>query len=308
MIAVLRMTMRLNRDIADPFSLFRVRKDFQCAFHHITGCTSDDCGRCVPRDGCPYRLVFAQELSADPAAVKRHQKPPLPFAFSFPVLPVPPNSGHGFVVRLALAGIATRFVREFIEAIKFLFVAQHELNGGAFDLERIDSLGYQDEPTLLWSRDGGVDYLDVVTLLESEGLRDTRLMGNAGVIKIRLETPLKLVHEGREMRKFRFSPFMRTLIRRISSLAAYYSDDDLSMDFRWLSTLSESVAESNNSIRWVEWGRGMGEGKLAGLTGEVKLQGLPDDFIQFLLLGEFLNVGKGAAFGLGRFSLSVDES
>lgn len=308
MVAVLRMTMRLNRDLADRYFLFRVRHDFQSAFRQITGCMSDACDRCVSREECPYRLIFAQELSADPAAVKRHQKPPLPFAFSFPVFPSPPNAGHDFVIRLSLAGTATRFVGEFVEAVKFLFATQPERYGSLMSLERVDSLGYHDEPTLLWSKGGGVEALDAVTLLETDGLRDTRLMGYSGEMKLQLETPLKLMHGGRAMREFKFTQFMRTLIRRISSLAAYYSDDDLSMDFRWLSSLSESVVVSYNSARWVEWGRGEGDGKLAGLTGDVKLKGIPDEFIPFLLLGEFLNLGKGAAFGLGRFSLSVDES
>ena len=39
------------------------------------------CSVCKEQAACPYREVFAQELSTDPDIVRRHQKPPLPFAF-----------------------------------------------------------------------------------------------------------------------------------------------------------------------------------------------------------------------------------
>ena len=305
-IAVLRVTLRLAEDVPDRYLLFRMRDGFQGAFRLVAGCREGECGRCDRYRECPYRIVFAQELSSDPTEVKRHQKPPLPFAFSFPVLATPPNAGLVFEVRLALVGTATRFVTEFVEAIKFLCVKPGEKYELAAVVERVESLGYHGEPSLIHAEGLSPGIADSLTLLTAEGLRDTRLVDFSGKMKLRLVTPLKLMQEGRPSRVFSFSHFMRTLIRRISSLSSYYSDDGISADFRWLASLCETVTVSGSSIHRVEWGGAKQGGRLAGLTGEAVLTGVPEEFILFLLAGELLNVGKGAAFGLGRFTVTAE--
>lgn len=307
-LAVLRITLRLAGDVPDPYLLFRVRDGFEGAFRRVVGCEDGECGRCERSEECPYRIVFAQKLSSDPAAVKRHQKPPLPFAFSFPVLRNPPNAGLTFEVRLALVGSATRFVAEFVSAVQMLFAKRAARVELAAVVERVESLGYHDEPSLLYSEGQTSEIADSLILLTTEGLCDSRLLNNGARIRLRLVTPLKLMQEGVPLRHFSFSTFMRTLMRRVSSLASYYCDDSISAEFRWLASLCEAVAMSDSSIRWVEWGGGRQGGKLSGLTGEVILTGVPEEFIPFLLLGELLKVGKGAAFGLGRFSVAVEGS
>ncbi len=305
--AVLRVTIRLADHVPDPYLLFRVRDGFQGVFQQAVDCLGGECGRCARAEECPCRIVFAQVLSPDPAAVKRHQKPPLPFAFSFPVFPDPPNAGLYFEVRLTLVGMATRCVREFVDAVRLLFDKHTKKNELSAVVERVESLGYHDEPTLIYSEGSPRENADSLNLLTAEGLRDARLLDNAPAMRLRLVTPLKLMQEGRTMRHFSFSPFIRTLIRRASSLASYYCDDGIPADYRWLTSLSEAVRVSKCTIRWVEWGGSQGGGKLAGLAGEAILTSMPEEFIPFLLLGELFNVGKGAPFGLGRFTVAAEE-
>jgi len=305
--AVLRITMRLADHVPDPYLLFRVRDGFQGAFLQAVDCLGGECDRCAGAEECPYRIVFAQGLSPDPVAVKRHQKPPLPFAFSFPVFPGPPNAGLRFEVRLTLVGMATRYVREFVDAVRLLLDKHAQKDELPAVVERVESLGYHDEPALIYSEGSPRENADSLTLLTAEGLRDARLLDNAPAMRLCLVTPLKLMQEGRAMRHFSFSPFIRTLIRRASSLASYYCDNGIPGDFRWLTSLSDAVHVSKGTIRWVEWGGMQGGGKLAGLMGEAILTGMPEEFIPFLLLGEYLNVGKGSPFGLGRFTVSVEK-
>jgi len=303
MLAVLRIRLRLGTDTYDPYLLYRVRDGFKGAFRRVVGCADGECGRCGRNEECPYRIVFGQQLSSDPEAVKKHQKPPLPFAFTFPVFPGAPNAGLDFEIRLTLVGNATRFVAAFVAAIDLLFARKSERDELAADIVRVESLGYHDEGTLLYEGRGSTVIADSLTLLGTEGLCNSRLLNNDGRMRLCLVTPLKLMGEGRPLRDFSFSVFMMTLIRRVSSLSSYYCDGNVAADFRWLASLCDSVALSDSSIGWVEWGGGKQGGKLAGLTGEALLTGVPEEFISFLLLGELLHVGKGAAFGLGRFTL-----
>lgn len=308
MLAVLRVRLHLKGNATDPYLLYRVRDGFQGAFRRVAGCSDGECKRCDRHDECPYFLVFGQQLSSDPAAVKRHQKPPLPFAFAFPVFPGMPNAGLDYDIRLTLVGNATRFVAEFVAAVNLLLAKKTEQDELAADIVRVESLGYHDETTLVYEGRGATVIADSLTLLSTEGLCDTFLLNSDGRMRLRLVTPLKLMREGRPLRDFSFSLFIRTLIRRVSSLTSYYCDDSVSADFRWLASLCDSVAVSDSSIGWVEWGGGKQGGKLAGLLGEIALAGVPEEFVSFLLLGELLNVGKGAAFGLGRFTLEHAEA
>ncbi|ABB32619.1 protein of unknown function, DUF2276-containing [Geobacter metallireducens GS-15] len=305
-IAVLRITIRLAEDISDPYLLFRIRDGFQRSFRRVVGCAEEECVLCNRRNECPYRIVFAQALSSDPATVKRHQKPPLPFAFSFPVIPSQQKSDTLFEIRLALLGTATRFVTEFLDSLKLLCSKHDQRDELAAIVERVESLGYRGEPYLIYAADHSAGFAESLTLLTSEGLCDTRWVDVSGDVTLRLLTPLKIMQDGRPSRTFSFPLLMRTLIRRISSLASYYCDDEILVDFRWLASLCETVTVSGSSIQWVEWGGGKQGRKLAGLTGEAVLSSVPEEFIPFLLLGEFLNVGKGAAFGLGRFSIGAN--
>lgn len=303
MIAVLRIRLRLEANTNDPYLLYRVRDGFQGAFRRVVGCDDGECSGCGRNEECPYRIVFGQQLSSDPAAVKRHQKPPLPFAFAFPLFPGAPNAGIVFDIRLTLVGNATRFVSEFVAAVKLLFARKAEQDELVAGIERIESLGYHDEATLIYEGRGSTEIADSLTLLSTDGLCDSRLLNNNGMMRLCFVTPLKIMQEGRTLRDFSYSVFMRTLIRRVSSLMSYYCDESVSADFRWLASLCDSVALLDSSIVWVGWGGGKQGGKLSGLTGEAVLAGVPEEFISFLLLGELLNVGKGAAFGLGRFTL-----
>jgi hypothetical protein len=61
--------------------LYRELRNFSEYFKK-TGCLSlhNDCHSCREFGECPYRIVFSQQLSANPEIVRLHQKPPLPFA------------------------------------------------------------------------------------------------------------------------------------------------------------------------------------------------------------------------------------
>lgn len=304
MFMVLKASFRLTADAYDPFVFFRCRDRFREAFRQASGCTGGAPGCCVRGDECPSCFVFSQSLSPDPEAVKRHQKPPLPFAFAFPVLSSPPKAGTRLAFRLTIVGRATRHVGVFVESLRLLFGALERGGSLSAVLERVESLGYHDEKALV--SDGMFTSVgaDIPILLSADGLRDVRLLDGVAAFKLDIVTPLAIIQEGKALRRFGFSPFIRSIIRRVSSLASYYGDGELSADYKWLASLSEEVVVSNSSIQWMEWRRAYGGGRIGGLMGEAVLAGALDEFVPFLLMGEVLNGGKGASFGLGHFTIA----
>jgi CRISPR/Cas system endoribonuclease Cas6 (RAMP superfamily) len=62
------------------------------------------------------------------------------------------------------------------------------------------------------------------------------------------------------------------------------------------------------SSRWLERSRRTRQGEqqnLSGFVGEVTYRGDLEPFIPLLLLGEYIHVGKNAAFGNGWYQLKI---
>ena len=291
----LAITARLKARVADRYALFRCRDPFLEIFRKVTGCRGDGCEGCR-RGECAFGDVFGQTLSSDPSVVKRHQKPPLPLAFQFPVLPMERGGERRLEIGLTLVGRAIQHAHHFIASLERYLGGEVE-GAPAAVVEAVESLGYFGERSTWGSVNVGGDEKGESVLLTTEGLKATRILGDSAVLS--LETPLKIMQEGRAQRTFQFSPFFRTLMRRVSSLASAYGEGEMEVDFPWLARTCGEVGVSSSTIRWTDWRNG----SIGGLTGEALISGNLEEFVPFLLLGEYLNVGKGASFGLGRFSV-----
>lgn len=293
----LAVTAHLKAAVADRYALFRCREPYQEIFRRVTDCRGDGCEGCR-RGECAFGGVFAQSLSSDPSVVKRHQKPPLPFAFQFPVLSTEKGGERHFEICLTLVGSAIQHAHHFIASLERYLDGEGE-GAPAAVIEAVETLGYFGERSVWGSGNGGGSVKGTSILLAAEGLRATRILGDSAVLA--LETPLKIIQEGRAQRSFAFSPFFRALMRRVSALASAYGEGEMEVDFPWLARTCGEVIVSNSAIRWTDWR----SGSIGGLTGEAVISGSLEEFVPFLLLGEYLNVGKGASFGLGRFSVRL---
>ncbi len=289
------VTLRLEDDIADRYALFGTRPHFEEAFRRTAGCgrSAADCTR---GDGCAYHETFSQALTADPAALRRYQKPSLPFVFSFPLLPDPPNGGDTVEVGLLLAGSATKFVSDYIAALEEMLAISGFRRRFPASLVKVESAGYGGDRTLIMEPGKG-EARDRLATLSLQGLRECAVLAPDRVT-VSIVTPMVILSEGRPIREFSFSPFMRALFRRVSSMAYYYGGSEAELDYKWLAGESLAAECLQSDYRWVEWSR-----KWCGIVGTGTFRGDLTDFLPFLSGGEYLHVGKGATFGLGRYTL-----
>lgn len=275
---------KLHRDVADPYLLFTCRADFEACFRRALACRRLDCAGCLLGAGCPYPANFGQNLARDPEAVRRHQKPPLPFAFRFPLFPPAPNRGLTLECALTLMGSAAQYADRYIEAVRLL------LAGFSADLVGVEAeCPGGGRAAVAQGREPALPLLSALDPTETGPLAPDR-------VAIRLLAPLKLVHEGRLLKAFTFSQFTRTLMRRVSSLAYYYEGAEPPLDYRWLSRQSAAVEISFSDCRQVSW-----QGRPAGIAGSAGFRGDLEPFHLLLQLGQATQLGKGAAFGFGRY-------
>ncbi len=294
-------TLLLADDIPDRFALFRIRNDFVSAFREVVCRNGNGCNGCPERDICSYHLTFSQDVSDDGAAAKRHQKPPLPFVFDFPVLPAAPNSGKEIEMALVLAGTAINHARDYIAAVCAIFDPSSTLGKLAVEVVRVESVTVTDCRNLIMEN-GGPVALDEISTISARDIADTQDL-SPNRVRLTITTPMKLLHDGKTVSELTFPLFIRPLMRRVSSIAFYYYGGGLEADYKWLSSLSESVKTVENRFRPAEWVEGHRGERFDGLTGSGVFEGALSDFHNFLLLGEFFHIGKGASFGLGRFRL-----
>ncbi len=281
----------------DRFALFALRRSFPSALKRATCGRLLLCGECRDSLACPWFPLFGQPLSSDPEAVRRHQKPPLPFIFDLPLLPEGAHHCRDLEVGLTLVGSATASAGAFVAAMRELSAA--DLGDGSFtlSLDGVVSRGlFGERLPLEFARQSGAP-----KNLQLLPLSDVASGGGGGGERLTLSlvTPLRLFHEGKGLRSFDCSLFLRGVVRRVSSLVAAYGDGEMADDFRWLAHQSREVRVTESRIRF-DLSGGM---TAAGMMGEALLEGELEPFLPYLRLGEYLHAGKGGSWGFGRFQL-----
>ena len=279
-------TFTLSADLADPYALFACRSGFDAAFRKTLSCRRLDCTGCPSGGNCCYPANFGQKLASDPDAIRRHQKPPLPFVFRFPVLPPAPNRGKIAECSLTLLGSAVQEAERYVVAVASLLEGMHAVVIGV----EAECQGGGRAAVAA----GACPALPLLSAL------DPTVSGPLppDSVTVSLMTPLKLMHEGRLLKRFTFSHFARALMRRVSSLAYYYEGTEPPLDYRWLSLCSEAVETISSDCSFVSWG-----GRPAGITGGASFRGDLEPFHLLLQMGQATQLGKGASFGFGSYRI-----
>ncbi|MDI6783582.1 MAG: CRISPR system precrRNA processing endoribonuclease RAMP protein Cas6 [bacterium] len=122
-------------------------------------------------------------------------------------------------------------------------------------------------------------------------------------------TPTRLKYETQLATDLEFHIFFRNLLRRISSLLYFHCETDLGkeLDFKQLIEQAKQIQTIQKDLRWYDWERysARQETKMnfGGLIGQATFTGNLAPFLPYLKLGEYIHVGKGTSFGLGKYRM-----
>jgi hypothetical protein len=282
-----------------PF-LYASGPAFSAAFRRSVCRTNrTECSSCPELSACPFPGLFGQLLASDPSALKRYQKPPLPFIFSFPSLADIRQQDGDIPCELVLVGHAIHHICDFMAALRTVLASPEGTAAyGAACVARVESLDYQ-RKTVVIAVDAGVPDISRVVTLDAAGVTEG-CPRHGDTLGIRLLTPLKLVKDGQQVKAFDAGLFVRSLMRRVSSLAYYYCGLEMEADFRSCSEATERLELLEDRFCFGNCDRSM---RLSGVMGEGCLSGDFRDLMTFLALGEYLHLGKGASFGMGAYQL-----
>lgn len=301
-------------EAVDPLSLSAyhgstLRGGFGYAFKKMVCAQADwrGCSPCQRGNECPYGYIFETSVPDGSEVLRNWQDVPAPFVIEprFGVQRVAP--GERLTFGLVLVGRAMQYLPYFLLAFQELGRMGLGKPPGRFVLQRIRAVHpWTGEQLLLFD---GVDMLGGTAGLVVRGgdvaVRVARMPGM--MVRLRFLTPARLKFESRVVSEVPFHVLVRSLLRRLSSLAYFHCGQRWEVDFRGLVTAAESVSVTASTLAWQDWERFSTRQQqrinLGGVMGEIGYRGALRPFLPLLALGEMVHVGKGAVFGNGRFEM-----
>lgn len=280
-------------------ALYEALRDFEAHFK-ASYCPNlhekESCASCSESAGCPYRIVFDQQLSPDPDIVRLHQKPSLPFSLYVSGID---GDSSSYTVGLVIIGNAVNHIGVFHTAlVRMIEAAVCSMQPAHYSRHfySLDYQGVRHEITTVASLPESVILLSGRHILQNTVHSDS--------VRLMLKSPLRLLSNGSIIHRFDFATFFRSQLRRCSSLYAYYGTGELELDYVTLSESAQNVAVFDDKIRYTQplWSK---RPNRAGLTGTAECTGLVEPMFSLLLLGSYFNAGKGATFGAGFHQLEV---
>ena len=284
-----------------------LRGAFGHAFRAVA-CPAPRGADCPVPTQCPYHLIFETSPPPGSDALRTHDEIPRPFVIA------PGDSeqagsnerarrlfqpGDEVSFELVLIGRAQEFFPYFVVALREV----NRIGRGrdAIALRRIDALG------------AGADQSRAVyTASENlvRGLAESISIGVCdpvpdGPLTIEFLTQTRLKHEGSWARVPEFHIVFRRLLGRLSSMARFHCGGPLDVDFKGMIDRAREIRLVRNDTRWVSWSRysSRQDKKMQwdGLLGAATYEGDLAPFWPYLRFGQYVHVGHGATFGLGRY-------
>ncbi|MCK8825372.1 CRISPR system precrRNA processing endoribonuclease RAMP protein Cas6 [Fuchsiella alkaliacetigena] len=269
-----------------------------------------ECKDCNLNQMCAYAQLFNPHLTEKEKhkSSKRFNNKPRPFVFE------PQTngqelfkSGQQINFNLNLFGYTSRFLPYIIESWRLLEKKGLGKGRGQFILSEIWNINhlngkaervYSQYANLVHNSDLEINQADIDKLKSSLSKKQ---------LKLRLLTPMLLKYQGDYVKELEFHILMRNLFRRLTSLSLFYGNEELDIDFGAYLKAAEDVKLVEDKTEWQTWqrysSRQQRKIKMQGLSGEVEYQGELDKFLDYLILGQYIHVGKNTVFGLGDYKL-----
>lgn len=266
------------------------------------------CGECPLLRSCAYPAIF----ETPPAPTQFEQKfsqLPNPYVIEPPAGPVVLRAGEPLVFHMVLAGSATQrqtplIINAWQRALRF-GLGQARIPGQLQAVAALDALGHRNTlfPPSAAAPSQPTPLLDLAALIRT---------GNPepAALELRFESPLRLQHESKPLRPDQLTPrvFMSHLLRRITlMLDAHMDIRPAPFDVGAVLSLANQVAHDSRALQWhdlrrysARQGQELPQG---GVQGPWLWQGPLAQLLPWLLLGQWLHVGKGATAGLGGYTV-----
>ncbi len=263
------------------------------------------CGACAVRSQCPYAVVFSPVVPEDAERLRLNRDIPRPFVIKPPLASKERyQKGEPLSFEVVLVGRS-------LDLLPYVVLSFHGLGGrgigmgrGRFDIWTIEALdGTGGSETLMKAGNPMVKFPQK-TIRFSDLPPSPRFS-----VRVDFLTPVLLKHQDQWSRPL-FGILMKRLRDRLNALAYFYCGKALHMDFQSFGARAERDVELvHEDLDWVQEVRHSRsrdlDHRLKGWVGHVVYQGQFDEFWPLLWMGQYVHVGKAAAFGQGWYKVTA---
>jgi hypothetical protein len=264
---------------------------------------------------CPYHSIFESSPPADADALRTHDEIPRPFVIAPDWKTAGADASRRFFAPddevsfgLSLIGRAREFFPHFVVAFREMNRIGRERR--AVELARIEAIDpHGGEHLAIYDAADNV----VRGAARPLTLDDcARMIPPQGRFAVEFVTQTRLKHEGSWARVPEFEILFRRLLGRLSSLARFHCGAPLEVDFRGLIDAARALRLVRDDTRWVRWERYSSRQSQRmqwdGLVGTAVYDGPAAPFWPYLRFGEYVHVGHGTTFGLGKFKIGQHDN
>jgi CRISPR-associated endoribonuclease Cas6 len=267
-----------------------------------------DCARCLLRTRCAYPYVFDTPVPEGSTRMRKYPQAPHPFVLLPPLDQKTHYApGDSLAFDVTLIGHGRDYLPYFLYTFERLGAWQGIGRGrGRFAVEGALWLApdgsqvpiYRGEDKILHQTFRPVTLQDL-----------TPRTGQGDQVTLIFMTPTRIVHAAQLTSTLDFHVLIRTLLRRLSNLAYFHAGTALDLDFRGLIAAAQAVETERRALHWHDWERYSTRQDarmlMGGVVGEVTYRGHLNPFWPLLRLGEYVHVGKGTSFGLGKYCMEA---
>ncbi len=270
-----------------------------CALQH------QECSCCLLKSRCLYTLVFETHLALSRPARAKIASPPHPFVIRPPLTTRTDfSTGELFVFSFLLFGEINRHLPFFIAAFERMgqLGIGRRISGsrGRFAVESVSEKSSEiynhNEQQLRIAAEPAQ-----LTLSKSPGSAAERRL------TLQLKTPLRLKFNNRYISELPFHVLTRAMLRRISTLMAFYDTGEPPLDYRGLPKRAETVRTVASTLSRYKWQRYSQRQQqkmpLDGIIGTVTYEGELAEFLPLVDFCQQTHIGKQTAFGLGEMAV-----
>jgi len=300
--------------ILPPYKGSTLRGGFGHALKRVT-CMNrgEECTSCILRSKCAYSYIFETALFNSVHGKTEGSRLPHPFIIE------PSRDGKQFYktgdkldFNLVLLGQAIDYTPHVILAFEELGKIGIGKNrgkyrdNGKYKLDKVISTGC-DSDTIIY--DGKSHITNDLGVIDSAGYFNASPDPGCNKITLRFLTPARIKYNGNFIEDLDFAILMRNLLRRLSWLAEIHCGEKWDMDWKGIiGRAKKGVRTVHSGLCWHDWERYSNRQekrlKMGGFIGDITFEGELAEFFPFLRLGEYLHVGKGTVYGLGKYEIA----
>lgn len=259
------------------------------------------CADCLLKTSCAYSYVFETPPPVNAIKMRKYNASPHPFVLQFPTKSQPAEAYYA--INLILFGHGQRYFPYIVHAMQCAGRDGIGRHRQVFELHRIKQLLRNNEEIVVFKEN---------QLLPSQVDSQLDIPATPEYIQINIHSPIRIKQQGKNLnpQTFNFPGFFGNLLRRISMLSYFHSDQPLETDFASLTNQAKRTSFSQQNLQWYDWARYSSrqntEMNMGGVVGTLSLDLKNNEqFWPYLWMGQWTHVGKATSMGLGHYTLQT---